>query len=379
MTDASAYPRRVLFLVTGLSPQIVTETLYALCVARKPAFVPTEVHLLTTSEGRERARLLLFEAPQAHFLRFCEEYGLDALRRAFTPENIEVVKGLDGTPLPDIVTEADNAAVADAIMRKVRAFAADANSAIHASLAGGRKTMGVALALAMSLFGRPQDALSHVLVSPPFESHPEFFFPPRQPRVLLTGTPPQQVPASTAEARVSLAEIPFLRLRHLIAPELLANAESWQDLIARAQDSIAAPRLVIDIPAHAFQAGGRPLSLGPVDSAFLLMLARRASAGRPTPCPKEGVPDKELAQEFMSAMQALGHAGERHARTHSTLRHGMEKEFFERRKTSVNRSFREALGPGPAKAYEITRIRSANGRYYHDLPLKPEQIEIRED
>jgi CRISPR-associated protein (TIGR02584 family) len=375
----SRHKNRILFLVTGLSPQIVTETLYALCISRQPAFIPTKVHLLTTAEGAKRARLMLFEEPQAHFLRFCEEYGLPELEQAFSPDDIEVVRGADGRPLKDIVTEEDNAAVADAIMQRVRALAAIENSAIHASVAGGRKTMGVALALAMSLFGRAQDALSHVLVSPPFESHPEFFYPPRTPRVLITGAPPQQKPVSTADAEVSLAEIPFLRLRPMLPQELLAGANSWQELIRRAQASISAPMLIIDLPAKSFFAGEKQLEISPANAAFLLMLAQRRKEGRPTYCPQEGAPEKELAQDFLAAMDRLGFSDERHARTRSALRHGMEKDFFERRKSAVNRAFREALGPGPAGAFIIGRHRDANGRHRHDLPLQPEQIIIREE
>ncbi|MEF8766960.1 hypothetical protein [Candidatus Accumulibacter contiguus] len=52
------YPRRILVAVTGLSPQIVTETLYALAVAPSgTAFVPTEIHLITTRSGAEKASL----------------------------------------------------------------------------------------------------------------------------------------------------------------------------------------------------------------------------------------------------------------------------------------------------------------------------------
>ena len=48
MTDPSAYERRVLLAVTGLTPQIVTETLYALAVNAKPRWVPTELRIITT-------------------------------------------------------------------------------------------------------------------------------------------------------------------------------------------------------------------------------------------------------------------------------------------------------------------------------------------
>ena len=44
--------RRILLAVTGLSPQIVTETLYALAIATDTPFIPTEIHLATTAEGK---------------------------------------------------------------------------------------------------------------------------------------------------------------------------------------------------------------------------------------------------------------------------------------------------------------------------------------
>jgi hypothetical protein len=43
MTDPP-YPRRILLAVTGLTPQVITETLYALAIQRQPAFIPTDIH-----------------------------------------------------------------------------------------------------------------------------------------------------------------------------------------------------------------------------------------------------------------------------------------------------------------------------------------------
>ena len=53
------YATRILVAVTGLSPQIVTETLYALAVApapSEPRFVPTKIRLITTEQGAARAK-----------------------------------------------------------------------------------------------------------------------------------------------------------------------------------------------------------------------------------------------------------------------------------------------------------------------------------
>ena len=43
--------RRILLCVSGMSPQIVTETLYALACARSPAWIPDEIHLISTRDG----------------------------------------------------------------------------------------------------------------------------------------------------------------------------------------------------------------------------------------------------------------------------------------------------------------------------------------
>lgn len=48
--------RRILLAVTGLTPQVVTETLFAL-MREGPDSLPHAIRVLTTSEGAERARL----------------------------------------------------------------------------------------------------------------------------------------------------------------------------------------------------------------------------------------------------------------------------------------------------------------------------------
>lgn len=96
----------------------------------------------------------------------------------FDSDYIHVIRGVDGSELDDIVDEAGNHAAADQITRLLRELTRDPGNRLHVSLAGGRKTMGFYIGYALSLYARPQDRLSHVLVNPPFESHPEFFYPP---------------------------------------------------------------------------------------------------------------------------------------------------------------------------------------------------------
>ena len=273
----NSYSRRVLLAVTGLSPQVITETVYALACGPDPAFVPTEIHLLTTSEGASRARLTLLDPHDGRFRTLCEEYGLQHARIDFTEQHIQTILDAAGTPLADIDSAPANTAVADAITAAVRTLTADPDCALHASIAGGRKTMGFYLGYALSLFGRPQDRLSHVLVSPPFESEPQFFYPPARPRVLTIGGRP----VHTGDARVMLAEIPFVRLRHGIDPRLINGAASYSDVVAAAQAALAPPELVLDLHAGRIRAAGRIIKLAPARLALLAVFAHRAVRNEP--------------------------------------------------------------------------------------------------
>src|SRR5215472_11561879 len=101
MTDPASYPRRILLAVTGLSPQIVTETLYALAVERQVRWLPTEVRLITTRRGAQEVERTLLSEDPGWFRRFCADYGLPAI--AFGSEDLFVITGADGAPLDDIL------------------------------------------------------------------------------------------------------------------------------------------------------------------------------------------------------------------------------------------------------------------------------------
>jgi len=206
-----AYPDRVLLAVTGLTPQIVTETVYVLAVERKPVFVPTEIRVLTTAEGAERVRFTLLSHEPGWFRRLCAMYDLDGIR--FDDDCVEVLCAADGRPLDDIRDAADSARAADQITDRIRALTADDDRALHVSLAGGRKTLGFYAGYALSLYGRPQDRLSHVLVSPPFESNQAFFFPTRESTIIYTA-PPHDRPIDARDARVTLRDMARLLHRH---------------------------------------------------------------------------------------------------------------------------------------------------------------------
>lgn len=136
-----SYPRRVLLAVTGLSPQIVTETLFALArLEDAERFVPTEIRVVTTARGAEHLRLSLLSEAPGWFHRLCRDYGLRDV--SFSQEQIYLLRDAAGQALADIRTPEENELAADLITDMVRELTAHEDLALHVSLAGGRKTMG---------------------------------------------------------------------------------------------------------------------------------------------------------------------------------------------------------------------------------------------
>ena len=105
------FNRRILIAVTGLSPQIVTETLYALAVdsAENDRYVPTEIHIVTTAKGAEHARLNLLSEEPGQFHRLCRDYpGIDLEKIKFDESSIHVIARSDAEEMDDIRNSDDN-------------------------------------------------------------------------------------------------------------------------------------------------------------------------------------------------------------------------------------------------------------------------------
>ncbi|WP_086009269.1 CRISPR-associated ring nuclease Csm6 [Nitrosococcus halophilus] len=349
-----------------LSPQVVTETVYALAQAGDDA-LPTEVHVLTTEEGAERAHLtLLFEEP-GWFRRLCQDYGLEGVH--FDDCSIHRLTDQDGRPLSDIRTPEDNQQAADAITDYVRMLTADPESCLHVSIAGGRKTMGFYAGYALSLFGRPQDRLSHVLVSPPYESHPDFFYPTPYSRVIYTPGPDSR-PLDTRQAQVTLAEIPFVSLRHGIPEGLLAGKASFSGTVAAAQRRLGPPDLVIDTTRRQILCSGEVIPLPPADFAFYLWFVRRKLQQLPLLHWSEAP-----AQDFINLYRSVtGELSGNIERVEMALRSGFTKEYFEQRKSRVNSGITRVLGVR-AQPY-LLQASGNRPRTRFGLALPVEQIRI---
>jgi CRISPR-associated protein (TIGR02584 family) len=269
-----------LLAVSGMSPAVITETLYA--ILRDDLPWPDQLLVITTTLGAEKLADL-HECVAA----LCQDYGcrlIDASRI-----KIAVVVDADGATVSDARSVADHEALGDFIMGHVRDLTSQPGSSVHASIAGGRKTMTFYLGYAMSLFGRAGDQLSHVLVADPFERVPDFRYPTPSSCVLrsLDG---MQVDA--ADAAITLADIPFIRIREEL-PSVVLNigeAVSFREVVnlinvAEAELTKQAIRLRLPIDRFELTIADRymtalksvPLSL--LDYAFYRAVVRQNLTG----------------------------------------------------------------------------------------------------
>ena len=363
--------KSILLAVTGLTPQVVTETLYAL--NQKDQDLPEEIHILTTAEGYQRARLTLIN--DGWLARFHDDYQLTKL--AFTEQNIHILQQANGEPLTDIRTQSDNQAMADSITEWIRRFTSDPETTLHVSIAGGRKTMGFYAGYALSLYGRSQDRLSHVLVSADYESHPQFYYPTPYSQVIY-GNDLTRKPLDTQNAEVILAEIDFVRLRLGLDNGLLNGKSSFSESVAKAQQALNPPQLDIDLKQRYLKANNIFFKLIPTDLAFYSWLLKRQLAQQSLPtCPNDGAPESDYAKEYLKVYsQITGELGGAD-RTIKALQQGMSKSFFEQRKSRVNKILQQNLGRA-AIPYLISAVGNRPNTRYKIL-LNADQIQYQQE
>ena len=270
----------------GGAPQVVTETLWALmnpeqlldeALRGRAPFIPNLVYLVTTGGG----------------LRKCRSQGLEhKVRRLFEQEgkavprlDFLVPRGSDGLPIEDIRGRDENVAYANAVTRLVMRLAAEPETRIHMSLAGGRKTMTSFNHTAMMFFGRPGDELSHVLVEPAEWENSRGFWWPGQPADLDEGAP-GSADASKADksdgVRVDLVFTPFVCLSSLLDESAFPSREpDYSDVIAQAEAALHATDLRISFERKSIAMSTTELSLPPREFCFYAVLAKARREGWP--------------------------------------------------------------------------------------------------
>jgi CRISPR-associated protein (TIGR02584 family) len=370
MKQPHEYEKRILLAVSGMSPQILTETLYAIAIAEKETpFIPTEIHLISTSEGTERAILELLHPMTGKFHQLCRDYGLTGIE--FSQQNVYAIEDKDGTVLSDIKTPEDNEAAADFITEIVSNLTRDNESALHVSMAGGRKTMGYYLGYALSLYGRAQDRLSHVLISENYESLPTFFYPTVESFVIYDRN---GKPLDTQKAEVMLAEIPFVRLRTGLPEHLLNRKAGFSESVSLARSFEATPTLTIDFKDRCFYARSVKVQMSNVNFAFYVwMIEQTVNSNTALSRPSKADRNQHYIDSFLVVYEKYSSEGEREKVIAGFKTEGMTGNWLSERITAVKKSFERALGQTAASSYCI-KTQGKNSNLSYVIALKPNQI-----
>ncbi|MCF6246497.1 MAG: CRISPR-associated ring nuclease Csm6 [Desulfobacula sp.] len=215
--------KNILLAVVGLSPQVITETLYALLEAGKDIH---EIIVITTRQGKERIYSTLFAGEKGNFNQFLLEYDIPKDSILFNHGSIHVICDENGNVISDLTTEDENRHLLKLCLKLSFKLTNMPGSAIYFSVAGGRKTMSSCLTLAAQLYGRPQDRLCHVLISPEFESNPCFYYPPKiNTSIKLKNKDGETFYKNTKYAKINLVNIPFVSIRNYLANEHLKEVK----------------------------------------------------------------------------------------------------------------------------------------------------------
>lgn len=224
--------RDILISVVGKTPQVVTETLYALLQQDPPVNV-REIHLISTTAGIQMIHQELLIPGKGILYQFFADFSIPAHTVEIKP--VEILH-FDGQALADIRATAENEAAREFIVRYVAGETRREDIRIFASIAGGRKTMSAYLSLAMNLYGRWQDHLSHVLVSPSEEELDRSFFYPNPDDRQITLRSGRTILAR--DVKIDLADIPFVQLRPLLENYYRDEFQNIETLFQISQDTI---------------------------------------------------------------------------------------------------------------------------------------------
>lgn len=278
---------QVLIVVLGTSPAILTETVWALAV--NEGIVPDEIEIWTTKTGKnvfEKAVL----TKDAKTGKTVWDSLLDDLSKrkiditdklALDEDSWKIFANTKKQHLEDLLTTEDNLATADKMLKELRGHD-DPSKQILLSIAGGRKTMGALALQCMSLVGREEDKVYHVLVNPPFDTGltPSFFFPEKKGKKWQSRETRDKTTVTDKDAKINLFSVPYIRVRPLYEEKLKEKVVSFSKLCERVQEKInKKPVLKINKTTGEMWLDDKKIKLNAVETVTLLMLIKMKRVG----------------------------------------------------------------------------------------------------
>lgn len=232
----------VLISVVGMSPAVLTETVWAMAHQKKPV-VPKKVVVITTDEGRKKVESQLLTGRPSVWETMCKALQREGLPGAAGIEfgrnvsYLKVVPGEQQGNATDLRSVADNMRAADLMLDTIRTYSENPEFDIYASIAGGRKSMGALLLSCMSLLGRDGDHVNHVLMMPEVpclkntKSKGLFYFPEKGATYVYLDEDRKVKKIAAGKVKIDLFDIPFVRIRGWFSEKFKELPPSYGSLV----------------------------------------------------------------------------------------------------------------------------------------------------
>jgi len=346
MTTKQTGTRNILIGLSGLTPQVISETLYCLLTQKKIGV--DEIFVITTGKGKE---IILGKGSLPALKNELERMGKEHNLKmpAFDPDRNVFIAKEDYELLDDVRTSKENELFPNFIVDFIRRHAIG-NTCLYCSLSGGRKTMSVAMAYALSLYGRPCDGLYHVIADPEFEATKRFF------------------PETAAEGKkLVLSEVPYVRLRDKLDQDPIYNQSAYMDMVIEAQRQIEnlvkVPECRADIRRMSLEIGKKTIPLQPFHMAVYLFFMENKSAV------KGGKSMDNASIEKIKAIYRKIAPGNSHTdRVMQTLGGSGAAPALSKAISIINRKIRDSIGSDLCSYYLINKDGSYANKFY-SVPL----------
>lgn len=371
--------KNILLLVTGGTPQIITETIWALACdpQHNEQWIPDEVHIISTRYGLNEVKNKLLGKDKI-LTRMKNEYA--QIAKLKLEENfLHCFTDQEGNELEDLRTPEENEFAANLICEKIRHFSSDEKVSLHVSIAGGRKTMGFYAGYALSLYGRAQDRMSHVLVDEKFEKGINFYYPSKNENDFIIDRENKTIGLSK-DAQVWLAQIPFVRLKEAVKDKhQLKGEDSFSTVVHKINESFNDVKLKILVHSREVVINDKFVikNLAPREFAMLHWFAdlrQKGFDGIVAPTKKinsKDIPPQEakyiaqLSEQFKQYYEEFKNTDD--------IQLDVDKQFFESVKSLLNTALLGHLGLELAEKISLTQAKKGQPFY---LNIQPENIEI---
>ncbi len=362
LVDERKLMKNILLAITGLTPQVVTETLFVLAVKNKIDI--DEIYIVTTSrgkkviEGKDNSPSTPDIPLKKEISALCKKYNVKQPKFNIT-KNV-IVAEEETRRLYDIRTDKENRLFPNKLATLLKKLTSQPQMIIHASLSGGRKSMSAHLALVMSLLARQNDKLYHIITDEKFEF--KNFYPKTE---------------EEADA-LTLAEIPFVKLRSVNDP-VLKSGDEYFEIVQKTQERLILlgdeAKLIIELKQRKIHYKNKSVIFSPTEISIYTIFVQQKIANSGGYDINE-IREKEFAKKLQEITEEYFHqVYDSKNKTHWTIA-GITPDYFLQFKSKINTKLKNLFENDDEE--NLFRISSERrwGDTYYEIKAPKEKLGI---